>query len=172
MLHKMYEEKSSLKDVLFGVAGGIAATWVMDKAMGLMSKTEGEEARKKEEGAGGGEPATEVLARRIFEKGLKKEPTEEAQKKLGKAIHWGYGAFWGGVLGAAHGRVPALTKAGGLVYGAAMWAVADEGATTVFRLTPPPQEYPLSTHVRALLGHLVYGATAEGVFHSLRKATS
>lgn len=42
-------------------------------------------------------------------------------------------------------------------YGVSLYAIVDEGLNPVIG-SSAPQAYPLSTHLRGLVGHLVYGA--------------
>ena len=46
----------------------------------------------------------------------------------------------------------------GLLSGMALFVVVDEGLTPTLGLSAPNLEYPLSTHLRGLIGHLAYGA--------------
>ena len=44
-----------------------------------------------------------------------------------------------------------------------MWLLADEGMTPALGFSAPNRAYPVSTHVRALLAHLVFGAVVAAV---------
>ena len=44
-----------------------------------------------------------------------------------------------------------------------MWLLADEGMTPALGFSAPNRAYPLSTHVRALLAHLAFGAVVAAV---------
>jgi len=57
-----------------------------------------------------------------------------------------------------------------LPFGAAVWAIADEGIVPAAGLSKSPTEYPLSIHAYALASHLVYGLTTELVRRTVRKA--
>ncbi|MCA1694029.1 MAG: hypothetical protein LC749_04475, partial [Actinobacteria bacterium] len=48
----------------------------------------------------------------------------------------------------------------GLVTGAAMSLVLDEGVVPALGLSAANRDYPAFTHVRGFLAHLVYGAAA------------
>ena len=63
-----------------------------------------------------------------------------------------------------HGYGPVKMGAG-TGYGAAVWVGADEIAVPLFGLSGPPDETPLSGHVKALASHLVFGL----VTHLTRK---
>jgi uncharacterized membrane protein YagU involved in acid resistance len=157
-----------LKDIAYGMIGGAIGTVVMEQVANLMYKFESEEKKKIEESIRK-EPPFEAMARRLSEDVFGIEITDGTRSKLGQAIHWGTGIGFGGLYGALHDRVPALSKAAGLPYGVAFSLVVDEGLNTALKLTPPPQEFPIDAHVRGLVAHVAYTATADGVFHLLRK---
>jgi uncharacterized membrane protein YagU involved in acid resistance len=48
----------------------------------------------------------------------------------------------------------------GLVAGASLLLVVDEGLTPALGLRAPNRAYPVATHVRGFLTHLVWGAVA------------
>jgi uncharacterized membrane protein YagU involved in acid resistance len=58
----------------------------------------------------------------------------------------------------------------GLLFGALFWALFDEGATVLFGLAKPPQEYPWQAHARGFVGHLVYGVLADTALDVLDRA--
>ncbi|HXG93028.1 MAG TPA: DUF1440 domain-containing protein [Blastocatellia bacterium] len=157
-----------LKDIAYGMIGGAIGTLVLERVANLMYKFESEEKKKKEEHLRKEVPP-EALARRISEDVLGIEISSETKSKLGQAIHWGTGIAFGGLYGVLHDRVPTLSKAAGLPFGAAFSLVVDEGLNTALKITPPPQEFPIDAHVRGLVAHLAYAASADGVFHLLRK---
>lgn len=47
-----------------------------------------------------------------------------------------------------------------LATGLSLFVIVDEGLNPIIGSSAPPQAYPLSTHLRGLVGHLVYGAVA------------
>ncbi len=57
---------------------------------------------------------------------------------------------------------------GGLATGAAMSLIADEAMTPLLGFSAPNSAYPLSTHLRGFVAHLVFGlavaATTEAVW--------
>jgi putative membrane protein len=64
---------------------------------------------------------------------------------------------------------PASAAAGGTLFGATLWLVADETVVPALGLSAPPSEYPLRTHVQALASHLVYGVTTDAVRRTVRR---
>lgn len=157
-----------VKDIIYGIIGGAIGTVVMGQVANLMYKLESEEKKKKEEELRK-EPSYNVMVERIAKDVFGAHLSDEAKSKLGEAAHWGYGLAWGGVYGAVRNRVPGFSKAGSLPFGITFWFVGDEALNAVFKLTPPPQEFPIDAHLRGLVAHLVYAATADGVYRTLRK---
>jgi uncharacterized membrane protein YagU involved in acid resistance len=77
-------------------------------------------------------------------------------------LHYAYGAAWGAAWALARHRFERLGLLAGLAFGAALWAISDEALVPLLRFTPPPWRYPLSSHLRGLVGHLVYGTATDG----------
>ena len=165
----MRQSKAGLtKDIAYGLISGLVGTFLMDKVTTLLYKYESE-ATKKKESSLMKEPAYVLLARRVAEKsGFKL--TDRQAATGGSLLHWTYGITWGGVYGALHDRVPAFTKAGGLLYGISVFALGDEGLNTALRLSPPPRAFPLAVHLRGLVGHIVYAVTSDGTYRLLKAA--
>ncbi len=161
--------RSSLwKDISYGMIAGLVGTFVMDKATTAMYEFESEQTKKKESSLMK-EPAYTILARKTAER-IGSHPSDKQASKLGNIFHWAYGITWGGLYGALHDRVPAVSKAAGLPYATAVWALGDEGLNTALKISPPPQEFPLAVHLRGFFGHVVYVAVADGTYRLLKKA--
>ncbi|SRR5258707_5322278 len=157
-----------LRDIAYGMIGGAVGTFVLDRVAGLMYNFESEEKKRIEESLRKEEPA-EVMARRLSEDVLGMTLSDESKSQLGQAVHWATGIGVGGLYGALHDRVPALSKPAGLPYGVAFSLLVDEGLNTALKLTPPPQDFPIDAHVRGLVAHLAYAVTTDGVLRSLKK---
>lgn len=156
-------ERSLATDLLLGTVAGVAATWVMDWVTTIMYERESQQARNRENAARGDKMAYETAAEKAA--GLVgRELSEEQRKILGAGIHWTLGVSAGTVYGLARNQVPAAGLGSGLAYGALFWLAMDEAALTLLGLTPPPQQFPWQTHVRGLVGHLVFGVVVEGAF--------
>lgn len=136
-----------------GALSGVTAGAVMNQVHTIWSAAEKRlQGQGREEG--GGEPATVKAAESAI------GPIDEAKKPaLGSAVHYAMSASMGAVYGSSFAR-PTLMQAGrGLAYGAAVWLLADEVAVPALGLGASSS--PPKTHVRALLAHLVYGATLD-----------
>lgn len=161
-------ERGLVKDLFYGAIGGIVRTLVMEQVTSFLYKFESDQKKKKEESLCT-EPPPQVMARRITENVLHLKVSDETMSKVGNAVHRGYGMAWGALYGALHQRVPALSKAAGLPFGLGFWLVGDEVVTTAFKITPPPQAFPIDAHLRGLAGHLAFTVSADGVYRVLRK---
>jgi uncharacterized membrane protein YagU involved in acid resistance len=168
MGHQLGNGRSLFKDLFYGGIGGIVGTLLMEQVSGFMYKFESDEKKKKEENLRT-EPLPQAMARRITEDVLHLKVSDETLSKLGNFVHWGYGIAWGALYGALHQRVPVLSKAAGLPFGFGFWIVGDEIVTTAFKITPPPQAFPIDAHMRGLAGHLAFTVAADGTFRALRK---
>jgi uncharacterized membrane protein YagU involved in acid resistance len=95
--------------------------------------------------------------------------TTDEKKIAGTVVHYAVGATAGIAYSVAAEFKPGITTRAGLPYGTAFWLAVDEGLVPLLRLSKAPTAYPLATHLYALVSHLVFGATAEGVRRMLRQ---
>lgn len=56
-----------------------------------------------------------------------------------------------------------VTLLAGLGTGLSLELVVDEGLNSAFGFSAPPQAYPASTHVRGVIGHVVYGLSVAAI---------
>lgn len=176
-------ESNLWKGLAAGAAGGLVASWTMNQFQALWSKlAKGIEkphgAQSMQQGSPPQPPnrnddeednATERVAAAISETVFDRELTESEKEKAGAVVHYGFGTSTGAVYGALAEVAPGVTLCNGLLFGTAVWVVADEAAVPALRLSKPPTEYPLSIHAYALSSHLVYGLTAEVVRRAARR---
>lgn len=159
-----------LKGLAAGVAGGLAASWVMNQFQEVWTKlSEGEGAKQNDRQSGEeSEDATVRTAEAISENLFGHELTKEEKEKAGPAVHYGFGSTMGALYGVASEVWPRSTAGAGTLFGAAVWLGADEAALPLLGLSKPPTEYPASTHAYALASHFVYGLTTDAVRRVLR----
>lgn len=155
-----------LKGLAAGVAGGLVASWLMNKMWGVMSKAAetvvGDEARDQNgpRGKQQDDPTmktADAVARTVAGKKL----THKQKKTGGVLAHYAFGAVMGGIYGVAAEYSPAVKSLAGLPYGTALFVGADEIALPLLGLSANPTEYPLSKHLSGFGSHLVYGSTLE-----------
>lgn len=187
---KRRRETNAWKGLAAGIAGGLAASFVMNRFQMMWSRRS--EGIEKAHGAqslkpGGGheavdeirrapranskeqEDATEKIADAVSEKILHRRLAKDEKESAGTVVHYIYGTATGAMYGVAAEYVPAIGAGAGLPFGAAVWLVADEMVVPLLGLAEDPPEYPLSTHVYSLCSHLIYGLTTEAVRRALRK---
>lgn len=184
-------ESDVLKGLIAGLAGGLAASVVMNQFQALLGKlgddeVKGHGAQSLQQGApqhgvarvlqerGGKEEedddATERVADAISQGVFNHKLTEREKDVAGTGVHYAFGVTTGGLYGAMSELAPGVMAGAGLPLGAFVWLTADEGIVPALGLSRLPTEYPLSTHAYSLASHLVYGLTAEIVRRVVREA--
>lgn len=166
-------DASITKGVLAGMAGGLAASWVMVQFQNAWSKAadqfqDGERQAQDGGQSGDGEDATMKAADKLAHL-AGRSLNQEQKKKAGPVVHYVFGTLMGGLYGAAaevtH-RSGATTAA---LYGSGLFVAADEIAVPALGLSKSPRQYPLSTHAYGWASHVVYGVTAEYVRRGVRR---
>lgn len=118
------------------------------------------------------EQPTETIARRLAEGLMQRGPLEARVKaRAGTAVHYAYGAAWGGLYGLTRESFRAAACApSALAFGALVW-----GAGLVllpwFRLAPWAHRVPLAAHAYHLASHMVYGMGTWAAYEALRPRT-
>lgn len=178
------EGGDALKGLAAGIIGGLAASFVMNKFQagwsavseslentGNENNEEKSKGDKKSEGQKQEqEPATVKAAEMISEGIFDHELTKREKKYAEPAVHYAMGGGSAAAYGVAAEFFPQVTVGAGIPFGAAVWLLADEAAVPALRLSKSPLKYPPSTHVYALVSHLVYGLTTEIVRRAIRRA--
>lgn len=168
------EERSLFKGLVAGLIGGLIGTIVMNEFQNLWStvsqKLENSDGRQSERSQQESESPTMKAAAKIARLGGR-ELTHEEKKKLAPVVHYSFGTLQGAVYGGT--AELAGTPGGflpGVLFGAALFAAADELALPQLGLTGKPSEMPASSHVCGLAAHLVYGLSTEIARRGLRAA--
>jgi putative membrane protein len=171
----MRRERSLSKGFLSGMMAGLAAAWAMNAFWTLESKLQqrvhdsehqGAQDKGKREEDNPTVKVAEAIARPLLGRAL----SRGEKKAGGSLVHYAFGALVGGIYGLLAEANETARSGFGTGYGAAVWLGADEVMVPALKLSPPPQESPLSQHLSGLGAHLVYGATAEAVRRTLRAA--
>lgn len=172
--------RSPIKGAVAGAIAGLAGSWAMTGFHELWFAVE------KKLGRAGlqSEPATVKTAREAFHL-VHRELPDDMKSVAGKGVHYAFGALSGAAYGAAAEkskdlapaksltRPRAKTKrslAHGAAFGSILWATADETMVPALKLSGPPWQYSVATHVRGLLAHVVYGCVTENVRRLLRSS--
>jgi hypothetical protein len=157
--------KGAIRVLFIGGAAGYLAGRVMDQAT-TWFYTRQSDASKQREGELLPEGAPVASARKLA--GLiGAEPTDEQAGTIAATLHQGRGQLYG-VAAAALTRRGVPPVRAGLASGAAGFLLVDELANSLF-FTPPPQAYPVESHLRGLVGHLTFGATTGALLALARR---
>ncbi len=158
--------KTAIADVGIGVIAGYVGTKVMEPVSMKLYALESAEARRREDEVRPGLPY-EIAARKITQL-LGLQLPDTVVRSLGTYLfHYGLGMSWGAVYTLLRGRTRWNPVATGLGTGAAMSLLVDAGLTPLLGFSAPNRAYPLVTHLRGFVAHLVFGlgvaATADVV---------
>lgn len=163
-----------LEATALGLAGGLAATWIMTQLQNLLSaksdeKDNEQEARHSQEHEQEKPESPTVLVADQLSRLVRGRRVSDAHRQTaGQIVHYGYGTLMGGVYGLITGMMPELARGRGLAWGTVLWLGGDEVAVPLLKLSPPPQEHPVSVHASALGAHLVYGVSLYAILRGLR----
>ncbi|HEX5438337.1 MAG TPA: DUF1440 domain-containing protein [Gemmatimonadaceae bacterium] len=161
----MPQKASVTRELVTGAVAGAIATWVMGKTTTYLYQHEDPAARAREDSARHGTTAYAVAAEKLAHAvGAR---LDGKQRAAGSVIHWALGAGAAALFALLRGRTEGAGREAGLVFGSAVWLLMDEGAVYALGLTPGPAEFPWQTHVRGLVGHLVYGAVTDATLNVL-----
>jgi hypothetical protein len=156
--------KGAIRVLLVGAAAGYLAGRVMDQATTWFYERQSDASKRREsellpEGA-------PVASARKLAGLLGAEPTDAQTGTIATALHQSLAQLYGVVAAVLTRRgVPPLRA--GLASGVAGFLLVDELANGLF-FTPPPQAYPVESHLRGAVGHLTFGATT-GVLLALAR---
>lgn len=146
---------------LVGAAAGLSAAFIMNQFQALVSSLPEDDDTGSEEGEES-KPST-VRAADAVSQTVSGEPVPpRMQGAAGAVVHYGFGAFLGGLYGALATARPRVRTGFGTAYAASVALVADEAMVPALGLSPPPQDTPASTHAYGMISHLVFGIALEG----------
>ena len=148
-----------LVDVAVGLFAGLFANWATDLVQGPLRRATPEGVRRREARVSPGPSSSHVAARRIAER-LGRPVEDQRLGPAAKAVHHGLGMAWGPVYCLLRRHAGLEPLGAGLVSGAALSLVVDEGLTPALGFSAPNRDYPAATHLRGFLAHLVWGAAA------------
>jgi len=144
-----------------GAVAGAIGTWAMDRVTTVMYERESAEDRAREEAAWpNGKPSVPNLVdlgSRIT--GVRFSP--RARPAVEEATHYLLGIGPGVLYALLRDRVPGLGAGRGLVFGLLLFAVNDELLNTALGLAGPPDAYPMTAHLRGLVGHVTLGVVTD-----------
>jgi hypothetical protein len=157
--------KGAIRVLVVGATAGLVAGQVMDKATTWYYGRQSDASKEREQELLP-EGAPLAAARRLA--GLiGAEPTDDQASTIAKAMHQSLGQGYGVAAAALTQRgVPPL--AAGIAAGMGGFLVMDELANSLF-FTPPPQAYPVESHLRGVVGHLTLGVVTGALLALARR---
>jgi len=172
----MSGQKSVLRGILAGMAGGLAAAWVMNEFMAgpgqkLQQAVQTEQANR-EQAAHRSEPkedATMKAADAMVYTTTGEHLSRPEKEKAGPIVHYAFGALTGGLYGGLAEYSSAVRSGFGTSFGSVLFSGADLLAVPAFNLAPSPTDQPASALASPFAAHVVYGATTEFVRRIVRR---
>ncbi|MDP9408558.1 MAG: DUF1440 domain-containing protein [Actinomycetota bacterium] len=151
-----------LVDAALSPVAGYLATKAMEPVSMKLYELESEIDRAREDVVRPGPPyriAAEKTARLV---GVNLTDSQLDTVALG--FHHGLAVSWAPVYALLRRTASLNPLAAGLTTGAAMSLIVDVGLTPALGFSAPNREYPLATHLRGVVAHLVFGVAVAGVF--------
>jgi putative membrane protein len=160
----MAKQASAWKGILAGMAGGLAAAWVMNVFMAgpgqpLQPAAPGDEPK---------EDATMKAADALAHTATGEHLSYAEKETAGPLVHYAFGALAGGVYGGLAEYSTTVTSGFGTSFGGVLFSTADMLAVPALKLAPSPAQQPASAQASPFAAHVVYGATTELVRRFVR----
>jgi hypothetical protein len=163
--------RTLLIDLALAPVAGYVGTKVMEPVGMKLYELESEADRQREDEVRPGPPYALAARKAADLVGL--DLSDKQLERLALAFHYGLAIQWAPLYAILRRRTSLTPVPAGLATGAAMSLVADEMMTPAMGFSAPNRAYPLATHVRGFLGHLVFGlgvaATTEIGWRLLRR---
>lgn len=158
-----------LVDVAIGLAAGLVATRIYGVVQEALYRATPGHVRRREERVRPA-PSSQVAAEKTAA-GVGYALDERQRDLAGTAVHYGLGVAWGPVYGLLrrHGGMRPLGA--GVLTGATLSLIVDEGLSPALGFSAPNRSYPALTHVRGVLNHLAYGAAVAATAEALYRLT-
>jgi hypothetical protein len=146
---------NTVLDLALSAAAGYAGTKAMEPVSMKLYELEPQAARDREDAARPGLPYRVAAEKLTALAGL--ELTDKQLQRLSLLLHYGLAVQWAPLYPLLRRRTRLGPITAGLATGAAMSVVADELVTPAFGFSAPNLDYPLLTHARGFVAHLVFG---------------
>lgn len=168
-------ETNLVKGMAAGLLGGLVGSWAMtkfqevapaDKFARLLGEKEDEGGDEEQQEPA--EPTTVKAAEAVSTRVFGRELADFEKQWAGPMVHYSFGSSLGAIFGAAAEVRPDFTLGAGMPFGVVVWLLADEIGVAAMKLSGPPWQHRASTHIYALLSHLVFGLSAEAVRRLVR----
>lgn len=171
----MAKQKNLTRGILAGMAGGLAAAWVMNDFMAGFGKklqqpvhSEKEDLRPEASEPRPQEDATMKAADAVAYTATGKHLSRAQKESSGPMVHYAFGALTGALYGGLAEYSPTVTSGFGTGFGGVLFSTADLLAVPALKLAPSPANQPTSAQASPFAAHIVYGITTELVRRTLR----
>ena len=171
----MAKETNFWGGLFAGVAGGVAAAWIMNefiagpgqKMQAAITRAEGRQPAKQDPDE---VDSTAKVADTAAVMATGGQHLTFAQKqKGGSVVHYAFGGTMGGLYGVLAEYLPAVKGGFGTTYATALFTVADVIAVPALNLSKPASEQDPASLAEYYAAHLVYGVSTEFVRRVVRK---
>ena len=150
-----------LISALRGAIAGAAAVWLMDLVTTTLLDHQGPDVTEREEAARPNEQPALVNLVDGLEEQTGVALSDDQRESLVTIFHYALGVVPGAMYGVLRSWLPLVGTGNGVLYGVAVWAVNDEYLNTRLGLAGQFAAYPLETHFRGFIGHVVLGITTD-----------
>jgi hypothetical protein len=152
---------TSLIDLAIAPVAGYLGTKAMEPVSTWLYEREGQADRDREDAVRPGPPYRIAAQKTTALLGL--ELSEPLLDRAALVFHYGLAVSWAPTYALLRRRAGLGPLTAGLVSGAAMSALVDEGLTPTLGFSAPNRDYPAAAHVRGVVAHLAFGLTAAAV---------
>jgi putative membrane protein len=163
-------KRSVWKGIVAGAVGGLAASFVMNQFQRGWSKIAERSNPEDQIQMNRDDPSTVKGADKLYVAFRGEHIPEDKKEKYGNLLHYATGVLAGMGYGVLSDFKPRTRAGFGSAFGSVLFVGADEIAVPLAGLSKGPKEYPVKTHVYALLSHLVFGSALEATRLGTRKA--
>lgn len=148
-----------------GAVAGVVGTVIMDAVTTALYEHQSAAVTERETAAmPNGKGAAEMAAIKTAA-ALGLALSDDQSKRGASLFHWAVGVVPAAIFyGLAGDRLRSLGPVRGLIFGVGLFAAVDEGVNTALGFAASPRAYPIETHMRGLLGHVVLGAATDAVY--------
>ena len=143
------KSKNIVMTTAVSLFSGYVATKIMEKVSKKLYELETEQDRKQEDKVRPGSPF-EIAAQKSASL-LDIKLNEQQVKKAGLAFHYGLGMGWAPLYALLKHNTNLSPVLNGLITGAALSLIVDEGLIPALGFSAPNRDYPLVTHYGVLL---------------------
>jgi len=150
-----------LLDLALAPVTGYLGTKAMEPVSAKLYRLESETDRAREDAARPGPPYRIAAQKTAALVGL--NLPDAALDKAALGFHYGLAASWAPTYALLRRNTSLGPMAAGLLSGAAMSVIVDEGLTPALGFSAPNRAYPLATHLRGVAAHLAFGLAVAAV---------